>query len=141
MSKFYIVPINQAIEINAENADEAIIQFATTMDSDMNAYFKVVSEKEYKETPESISVPLPNGTTLFAEKNLEDDMKEIIVGLKDRNGYYKQDFAIIGAKFRLENGNPSPIIEDGAFTIKTYEDEFSEDVSREVEVHEYEKDE
>ena len=41
--KFLIVPnCNIADEIDAENAEEAMIQFATQSDSDMNAYFKAI---------------------------------------------------------------------------------------------------
>lgn len=47
--KYYIIPNSDiAAEIDAENKEDAIEEFAATMDSDMNAYFRVVTEEEYK---------------------------------------------------------------------------------------------
>ncbi len=44
---FYIVPRNQEIKISAPDADEAMANFAFTMDSDMNTYFVALSHEEY----------------------------------------------------------------------------------------------
>lgn len=47
--KYYIVPNNDiAMEIDAESAEQALEGFAWSMDSDMNTYFKAVTEKEYE---------------------------------------------------------------------------------------------
>ena len=48
--KYVIVPLikDKSELIEAESAEEAIISFATTMDTDMNLYFKAVPEKEYE---------------------------------------------------------------------------------------------
>ena len=45
--KYYIIPNSDiAAEIDAKNKEDAIEEFAATMDSDMNAYFRVVTEEE-----------------------------------------------------------------------------------------------
>lgn len=47
--KFVIVPRNCEVdEVIADSAEEAIVSFAENMDSDMNAYFRAVPEKEYE---------------------------------------------------------------------------------------------
>lgn len=48
--KYVIVPIldYKSEPIEAENAEDAIISFATTMDTDMNLYFKAIPESEYE---------------------------------------------------------------------------------------------
>lgn len=46
--KFYIIPKNEvAMEIHSANADDAMSCFAFAMDSDMNTYFRAVTEEEY----------------------------------------------------------------------------------------------
>lgn len=48
--KFYIIPKNEvAMEIHSVNADDAMSCFAFAMDSDMNTYFRAVTEEEYNE--------------------------------------------------------------------------------------------
>ena len=48
--KFYIIPKNEvAMEIHSANADDAMSCFAFAMDSDMNTYFRAVTEEEYNE--------------------------------------------------------------------------------------------
>lgn len=47
--KFVIVPRSGEVdEVIADSAEEAIVYFAGNMDSDMNAYFRAVPEKEYE---------------------------------------------------------------------------------------------
>lgn len=47
---YYIVPRNNiAMELNAENTNDAMSLFALKMDSDMNAYFKAMTKEEYEE--------------------------------------------------------------------------------------------
>ena len=47
--KYYIVPVVDIVdEIECTNANEAMEKFAFTMDLDMNAYFKAMTEEEYK---------------------------------------------------------------------------------------------
>ena len=48
--RYYIIPNNEIVdEIEAADAGEAIIDFATKMDLDMNIYFRAVTEEEYEE--------------------------------------------------------------------------------------------
>ena len=48
--KFYIIPKEEVVmEIHSANADNAMICFAWSMDSDMNKYFRAVTEEEYEE--------------------------------------------------------------------------------------------
>ncbi len=46
--KYFIVPREFIDEIECDNAQEAMEIFATTMDMDMNIYFKAVSEEQYR---------------------------------------------------------------------------------------------
>lgn len=47
MAKFKIVPASESFEtIEAENAIDALVEFATGMDLDMSAYFKAVPVEE-----------------------------------------------------------------------------------------------
>ena len=46
--KYYIIPKDEIVcEINADDAGDAVVEFATYMDSDMNVYFRAVTEEEY----------------------------------------------------------------------------------------------
>ncbi len=48
--KFYIIPKEEvAMEVHSANADDAMICFAWAMESDMNQYFRAVTEEEYNE--------------------------------------------------------------------------------------------
>ena len=45
--KYFIVPATSiAGEVEAENREDAMVDFAATMDLDMNAYFKAVTKEE-----------------------------------------------------------------------------------------------
>lgn len=47
--KYFIIPQNDiTMEIYAETPEQALEDFAWDMDSDMNAYFKAVTEEEYE---------------------------------------------------------------------------------------------
>ncbi len=52
MTKFYIVPVEQEITIKGNNKEDAICNFAVSMDTDMNTYFKALSEEEYEQYKE-----------------------------------------------------------------------------------------
>lgn len=48
--KYYIIPVNDvAMEVHSANADNAMSCFAWAMDSNMNKYFRAVTEEEYLE--------------------------------------------------------------------------------------------
>ena len=49
MKKFLIIPVDDiAMEINAKDKEEALIEFAMKMDLDMHQYFRAVTEDEYE---------------------------------------------------------------------------------------------
>ena len=48
--KYYIIPKEDVVmELHSANADDAMSCFAWAMDSDMNQYFRAVTEEEYLE--------------------------------------------------------------------------------------------
>lgn len=48
--KYYIIPNCDIVdEIEADDAKEALVNFATHMDLDMGTYFRAVTEEEYNE--------------------------------------------------------------------------------------------
>ena len=48
--KYYIIPNCDIVdEIEADDAKEALVNFATHMDLDMETYFRAVTEEEYSE--------------------------------------------------------------------------------------------
>ena len=54
--KYKIIPVDmQDIEIAADSAEDAICAFATVMDTDMNRYFRAVTEEEYQKIVEEKS--------------------------------------------------------------------------------------
>ncbi len=53
MAKFYVVPVEQEITVSGRNKEDAICNFATSMDTDMNVYFKVLSKEEYEQYKEA----------------------------------------------------------------------------------------
>ena len=53
--KYYIIPTGEiAMEVEAEDKYSAMDEFALKVDFDLNAYFKAVTEDEYKELKEEI---------------------------------------------------------------------------------------
>ena len=50
MATYYIIPTGKyAAEIDAKDPEEALVQFATEMESDMGVYFKAVTKEELDE--------------------------------------------------------------------------------------------
>ena len=85
--------------IEAENADEAVIQFATNMDTDMNLYFKAIPVKECEPLMRitDIEWDLDDGESDYAlpktvtlDKFIEED--EIADYLSDEYGYCVRNF-------------------------------------------------
>ncbi len=71
--KYYIIPKREyMMEINADNKDDAIIKFATNMDTDMNIYFKVVTEEELEKIKENESDSAAHAR--FVTKFMEDEL-------------------------------------------------------------------
>lgn len=55
-NKYYIIPVKTfEEEIKASNPEEAMAKFAGQMDTDMNIYFRAVTEEELKEIREEES--------------------------------------------------------------------------------------
>ena len=48
MKKYYIVPKETEILVSGTDKEDAICNFATTMDLDMHTYFSVLTEEEYQ---------------------------------------------------------------------------------------------
>ena len=63
MDKYFIVPVDQEIEVKGNDADDALAAFAADMDSDMHSFFRALPEKEYAEYKE-LSKKKPVLTTL-----------------------------------------------------------------------------
>lgn len=72
--KYYIVPKMQELEIRGKSKEDAICNFATTMDSDVNVYFDVLSEEEYKEYLEEHSDAAAH--TRFVKEFMKNELIE-----------------------------------------------------------------
>lgn len=53
MGSYYIVPKGRVFVVDSSSKEDAIIDFATSMDTDMNIYFEALSEEEYCERKEN----------------------------------------------------------------------------------------
>ena len=62
--------------------------------------------------------------TLVAEVNQEPAYKEIFIGLKDKNGVYIQDLAIVGFQYHYDGDE---VVNKRAISIKVYADAQNED--------------
>lgn len=79
MSEYYIIPkANWQETVEANSAEEAIVNFATSMDMDMNIYFDVVSKEDYESYKLKRDLEESKRQFLeFAEEVLEDDFDEL----------------------------------------------------------------
>jgi hypothetical protein len=75
-NKYYIIPVKTfEEEIKASNPEEAMVKFAGQMDTDMNIYFRAVTEEELKEIREEESDSAAHDrfvTTLMKNTFMED---------------------------------------------------------------------
>lgn len=62
--------------------------------------------------------------TLVAEVNQDPSYKEIFIGLKDKNGVYIQDLAIVGFQYHYDGDE---VVNERAISIKVYADAQNED--------------
>lgn len=46
MGTYYIVPKDTVFVVDSDSKEDAIVDFATSMDTDMNIYFDVLSKEE-----------------------------------------------------------------------------------------------
>ena len=74
-----------------------------------------------------VIIPLGDGFTLVAEKNLDSDYKEIFVYLwNEEENCCHQDLAVIGENYRYDTGlKVIPL--HGEYSVKVYADPDSED--------------
>lgn len=106
--RYLIVPlINYKSEpIEAESAEDAIVNFATTMDTDMNLYFKAIPENEYEIYMEEIRGKMHEDfvtewmeNTLIEDFDIEDECvaRELAEWAYDRycKGYGKTEYECI----------------------------------------------
>lgn len=94
MKKYYVLPkYTIAEEIESETAEEAVIDFATRIDTDMNQYFKA-SEKVMEETWEGeysiVFAPLMINPSLFNvyienKKKYKDGTSKWTIGIELKN--------------------------------------------------------
>jgi hypothetical protein len=85
------------------------------------------SDLEYMaEHPDKIAIPLGDGFSLVAEKNMDPDYKEIFLYLRnDKDGIAFQDLAIIGEQYTYEDESVKPL--HGRYSVKVYADPDNED--------------
>lgn len=83
------------------------------------------------ETIPHIEIDLGN-RTLVAETGYEKDYKEIYVGLKEKDGTWVQDLAVIGAKYHYDN--ELHVIQDEGISVKVYADKDNEDYTHDFSV-------
>ena len=89
--KYYIIPkVDIAMEINADimncnNKADAMTIFAINMDSDMNQYFKAVTEGEYKQLQEE------KRYKAYKEQELEFRTEDAKAHMYDSIEYYIED--------------------------------------------------
>ena len=99
--KWKIVPLNTDIKVEAPDAVEALIAFATNMDSDMSQYFKAVPENvttvtQMKKLKQGDVFVLPNNETHTASTDAayNGDCDCWIVYDEYGNSWFDSDFAI-----------------------------------------------
>ena len=89
--KYFIIPVSDvAAEIEANDASEALISFATNMEGDAAAYFKAVTEEELtKLRYEKRSKEVEGHIVEFMERELKDefDVPEEAIESIARAGY------------------------------------------------------
>ncbi len=71
---------------------------------------------------------------LTAEKGIDEDYKEVFVGLEDKEGNWLQDLAIVGGKYHYEDNK---VIQDEGLSVKVYSDVRNEDFTHEFSVDVY----
>lgn len=118
MAKYYIIPNGKDIiaEIDAPDAEGAMNDFAISMDTDINAYFKAVTEQEYDEwRRKQDSEAHERHVTAFMTSVAANDF-----------GYNEEDAACIGVKAYLIycEGNGQTEYECVEQAVEEYEEEY-----------------
>lgn len=68
MDKFSIIPTMKITSLESDSKDNAIVDFATGMDSDMNTYFRAVPEAETSTEITRLVTAMINAASLSAEE-------------------------------------------------------------------------
>ena len=127
MAKYYIIPNGKDVvaEIDAPDAEGAMNDFAISMDMDMNAYFKAVTEQEYDEwRKEQDSEAHERHVTAFMTNVAVNDF-----------GYNEEDAAYIGGRaYSIYcEGNGQTEYECIEQAVEEYEEEYGGDKEGEKE--------
>lgn len=93
---------------------------------------------EYKieEIAALVSIPLSDGYAIVAERNPDDKYKEMIVGLRDPDGNWYQDFVIVGEHYHY-NDDGDAVPNSGEYGIRVFSDENNEDYTHRFDVKRY----
>lgn len=75
-----------------------------------------------------IMIDLPNGYKLVAEQNTDPSYPyEMFIGLKDRNGFWHQDLAVVRNLYSYGEDLDEPLWDENVMEVLVYGDENSED--------------
>lgn len=75
--------------------------------------------------------------TLVAEKGVDNNYREIYLGLEDKNGVWLQDLAIIGQKYHYDED--SNVINEKGINVMVYSDANDEDYTHKFDIDIYEE--
>lgn len=75
--------------------------------------------------------------TLVAEKGVDNNYREIYLGLEDKNGVWLQDLAIIRQKYHYDED--SNIINEKGINVMVYSDANDEDYTHKFDIDIYEE--
>ena len=75
--------------------------------------------------------------TLVAEKGVDNNYREIYLGLEDKNGVWLQDLAIISQKYHYDEY--SNVINEKGINVMVYSDANDEDYTHKFDIDIYEE--
>lgn len=75
--------------------------------------------------------------TLVAEKGVDNNYREIYLGLEDKNGVWLQDLAIIRQKYHYDED--SNVINEKGINVMVYSDANDEDYTHKFDIDIYEE--
>lgn len=75
--------------------------------------------------------------TLVAEKGVDNNYREIYLGLEDKNGVWLQDLAIIRQKYHYDED--SNVINEKGINVMVYSDANDEDYTNKFDIDIYEE--
>ena len=74
---------------------------------------------------------------LVAEKGIDNNYREIYLGLEDKNGAWVQDLAIVGQQYHYDE--ELNVVNDRGIDVKIYADSNNEDFTDEFGINIYEE--